>query len=78
MLPQYYVVLQNDDINSFENVVKVLNEKVGLTEEQGMLAATIVNTKGECPIATAHFELAETICCELIRSGLKAVLKPKG
>jgi ATP-dependent Clp protease adaptor protein ClpS len=58
-LPQYHVVLLNDDEHSHEYVVEMLHSIFGYTVERGFKMADEVDKSGRAIVFTAHKEHAE-------------------
>jgi len=60
-LPQYKVILLNDDIHSFEHVIKALCDVFPeITTQQSAQIAQNVHEYGKCILVQTHLELAET------------------
>lgn len=76
LLKQYKVILINDDHNSFENVIFALLETFPtMTKTQAQNTAMTVHEEGQCEVATAHLELAETFLVWLQKYGLTAKME---
>ena len=58
-LPQYNVILLNDDDHTYEYVVQMLRSIFGYTEEKGFELAKTVDKQGRAIVITTHKERAE-------------------
>ena len=58
-IPQYNVILLNDDDHSFDYVIKMLKELFGHPVEKGMQLATEVDASGRAIVLTTTLEHAE-------------------
>lgn len=59
LLPPYHVILLNDDDHSFEFVVEVLRQVLGVSTERGIELAHEAHTRGRAVIWTGPLEVAE-------------------
>ncbi len=66
-IPPYHVILENDDLHSFEFVVEVLCKALGFTEQRAFLLTHEAHTKGRSIVWTGTKEVAE-LKVEQIRS----------
>jgi ATP-dependent Clp protease adaptor protein ClpS len=66
-VPPYHVILENDDLHSFEFVVEVLRKAVGFNEQRAFLVTQEAHTKGRAIVWTGSKEVAE-LKVEQIRS----------
>lgn len=70
-LPKYKVILLNDDVHSFEHVIKALCDVFPeMTTKDAVEVATTVHEAGKCILVTTHLELAETYEVWLKKSDL--------
>ena len=58
-LPQYHVVLWNDDDHTFEYVIFMIRHLFGHPKEQGRKIAMAVHLQGRAIVYTGHLEVAE-------------------
>jgi ATP-dependent Clp protease adaptor protein ClpS len=72
----FILILYNDDINTFDHVIKTLVEVCGHDEYQAEQCAMLTHFKGSCDIKTGSKEILQSMCNKLISRGLKSkVLK---
>jgi ATP-dependent Clp protease adaptor protein ClpS len=72
---EMFLVLYNDDVNSFEFVIETLIEVCGHQPEQAEQCALITHTKGKCDIKKGPFSTLKPIKEILILRGLSAVIE---
>lgn len=60
-LPQWHVVLHNDDNIAYNHVVLSLTQILGISEENSVKFATEAQDNGKCIVLTTHLERAELI-----------------
>jgi ATP-dependent Clp protease adaptor protein ClpS len=68
----FILVLYNDDINTFDHVIKSLIEVCGHDECQAEQCTTLAHLKGSCDIKTGSKEVLHTMCNSLNSRGLKS------
>jgi ATP-dependent Clp protease adaptor protein ClpS len=61
------LILFNDDVNTFDYVIKCLVEVCRHTSEQAEQCALIAHFKGKCPVKTGSFEELKPLADELTR-----------
>lgn len=66
------IVLFNDDINTFEHVIKTLIKVCGHTPEQAEQCAIIVHFNGQCTVKTDVITKLKPQCLQLLDAGLSA------
>ncbi len=66
------IILFNDDVNTFEWVIKSLVEICGHTEIQAEQCALIVHHKGKYPVKSGAKEHLLPCCSALLNRGLNA------
>ena len=66
------LVLFNDDINTFDHVIKSLVEVCGHDSVQAEQCAMIVHFKGSCEVKTGMTELLNAMSRSLNLKGLKS------
>ena len=74
-LQKYFVVMENDDHNKFDDVVLLLHKHARTSLVQGLFIASAVHTQGEYPVGMWHEEVASTIFARLKEAGLSVKLE---
>lgn len=74
-LPQYRIILKNDDKNSLDKVITALIILCGLDPTDALQKVMDIHMLGDGVIKTAHFELAETIMIKLNNLGLQSYIE---
>ena len=69
---EHEIILYNDDVNTFDHVIKSLVSHCGHTYEQAEQCAYIVHFSGKCIVKTGSFEKLEPICAKLLDANLSA------
>ena len=69
---EHEIILYNDDVNTFDHVIKSLVFHCGHTYEQAEQCAYIVHFSGKCIVKTGSFEKLEPICAKLLDANLSA------
>lgn len=69
------LILYNDDINTFDHVIKSLVEICGHDSVQAEQCALIVHFKGSCEIKTGLKEVLNAMCKSLNAKGLNSIVK---
>ena len=67
-----FLILYNDDINTFEHVIKSLVEICGHDSIQAEQCAMIVHFKGSCDVKTGSVEVLNAMCRSLNAKGLNS------
>ena len=75
ILPQYRVVLRNDEVNSLEKVITALIILGNKPIDEAVRLASEISLMGSGVITSAHYELAETIATKLNNIGLSAYIE---
>lgn len=71
---EYQIVLHNDDVNTFDHVIRCLVRICDQTLEQAEQCAYIVHYHGKCVVKTGAFEDLKPRCMLLLEEGLSAEL----
>jgi ATP-dependent Clp protease adaptor protein ClpS len=71
----HYLVLYNDDFNTFEFVIQSLVEVCDHTAEQAEQCATITHYKGKCEIKKGLKKDLQPMQVALIKRNLKALIE---
>ncbi len=66
------IVLYNDDVNTFDDVIDALVYACDHTPIQAEQCATLVHYKGKCTVKTGSYEDLEPRCSMLLEAGLSA------
>jgi ATP-dependent Clp protease adaptor protein ClpS len=69
------LILYNDDINTFEHVIKSLVEVCGHDPVQAEQCAMIVHFKGSCEVKMGVIEVLNAMCRSLNAKGLNSIVK---
>lgn len=70
-----FLVLHNDEVNTFEFVMDTLVEVCNHTSTQAEQCAMITHYKGKCEVLTGEKNELKEIKDELITRGLKATIE---
>jgi len=69
-----FLILHNDDINTFDFVIETLMEVCNHNEEQAEQCALITHYKGKCDIKKGQMETLKPLKDKLISKGLSATI----
>jgi ATP-dependent Clp protease adaptor protein ClpS len=69
------LILYNDDINTFEHVIKSLVEVCGHDSVQAEQCSMIVHFKGSCEVKIGVIEVLNAMCRSLNAKGLNSVVR---
>jgi ATP-dependent Clp protease adaptor protein ClpS len=69
------LILYNDDINTFEHVIKSLVEVCGHNPVQAEQCAMIVHFRGSCEVKMGVTEVLNAMCRSLNAKGLNSIVK---
>jgi len=69
---EHEIILFNDDVNTFDHVIKSLVAFCDHTYEQAEQCAYIVHYSGKCVVKTGSYEELEPICLKLLEAQLSA------
>ena len=75
MLPQYRVILKNDEVNSIDKVLSALMILCNLEPDEAIKTTMDIHHFGHGIVKTTHFELAETLMTKLNKIGLSAYIE---
>jgi ATP-dependent Clp protease adaptor protein ClpS len=67
-----YLVLHNDNVNTFDYVMETLMEVCDHSQTQAEQCATITHYKGKCEVRSGSFKEMKEMRYKLISRGLKA------
>lgn len=68
----FILVLYNDDVNTFDHIIKTLVEVCGHDEYQAEQCAMLTHFKGSCEIKTGSREILQSMYRSLKTRGLKS------
>ncbi|MGB1449621.1 MAG: ATP-dependent Clp protease adaptor ClpS [Flavobacteriaceae bacterium] len=71
---EHQIILHNDDVNTFDHVIRCLVRICDQTPEQAEQCAYIVHYHGKCVVKTGAFEDLKPRCLLLLEEGLSAEL----
>jgi len=66
------IILYNDDVNTFEHVIKTLIRVCDHSAEQAEQCSLIVHYKGKCSVKSGTISDLKPRCLKLIQAGLSA------
>ena len=69
---EYQIVLHNDDVNTFDHVIRCLIRICDQTAEQAEQCAYLVHYHGKCVVKTGSYEDLKPRCLLLLEEGLSA------
>lgn len=70
------VIVHNDDVNSFDYVIRCLREIARLDMSLAVAKTNEIHHDGASPVTCTHREHAELICERLQSRGLTATIEP--
>lgn len=71
---EHQIVLYNDDVNTFDHVIRCLIRICDQTAEQAEQCAYIVHYNGKCVVKTGSYDDLKPRCLLLLEEGLSAEL----
>jgi len=71
------LILFNDEINTFDHVIKSLVEVCGHDSLQAEQCALIVHFKGKCEVKSGSREILQSMCKSLNAKGLISKVAPQ-
>lgn len=71
---EHQIILHNDDVNTFDHVIRCLVRICDQTLEQAEQCAYIVHYHGKCVVKTGAYEDLKPRCLLLLEEGLSAEL----
>lgn len=74
-MAQYQIILNDDDVNTFDHVIDTLIDVCGHNYYQAVQCATIVHNNKRCMIFQDDKESCEQICKILVEEGLDAIIE---
>ena len=71
---EHQIILHNDDVNTFDHVIRCLVRICDQTPEQAEQCAYIVHYHGKCVVKTGTYEDLKPRCLLVLEEGLSAEL----
>lgn len=72
---EMFLVLYNDDVNTFDFVIETLVDVCNHLPEQAEQCALITHFKGKCDVKKGNFEFLKSLKDSIISKGLSAVIE---
>lgn len=69
------IIVYNDDVNSFENVIMSFINRLNHTFEQSEQLAIIIHNKGKASVKKGSYEELQPLCSALLDDGLSAEIE---
>ncbi|MDE3124649.1 MAG: ATP-dependent Clp protease adaptor ClpS [Bacteroidota bacterium] len=70
-----YLVVWNDDVNTFDWVIETLIEICGHTQEQAEQCALLIHMKGKCIVKNGDYETLEPLRTAILDRGINATIE---
>lgn len=71
----YHLIVWNDDVNTFDWVIKALIEVCGHEQEQAEQCTLIIHNKGKCSVKTGNYETLKPMCEGITNRGIGATIE---
>jgi ATP-dependent Clp protease adaptor protein ClpS len=68
------LVVFNDDVNTFDHVIKILMKVCQHTSEQAEQCALIIHYKGKCTVKKGSREKLKPMCQAILDAGIQAAI----
>lgn len=75
-LPPYRVILHNDDVNSFDHVIRCIQVLTPLTEDEAIQRTVEAHVTGHSILLVTNRERAELYCEQFATFKLKVTCQP--
>ena len=72
---EHYIILFNDDVNTFQHVIETLVRVCDHTYEQAEQCAYIVHFKGKCTVKNGDFDTLKDMRNAICGAGISAEVK---
>ena len=72
---RYMLIVWNDDINTFEWVIKTLIEVCGHEKEQAEQCAMLIHTKGKYGVKNGDYDELRAMCDIIVDRGIGATVE---
>jgi ATP-dependent Clp protease adaptor protein ClpS len=73
--PSYSLVLWNDDVNTFDWVIKALVDICGMSEMQAEQCALLIHFKGKCSVKEGNYTDLKPKCVAITDRGIQATIE---
>ncbi len=70
-----FLIIYNDDVNTFDWVIKCLMDVCKHTQEQSEQLSMLIHFKGKATVKTGPFEVLQPLKDALLERGLSAVIE---
>lgn len=74
-LGAFELILYNDDVNTFDHVIRCLMKYCNHDMQQAEQCATMVHYNGKCSVKTGDYASLEPLCTALCDNGLSAQIE---
>lgn len=74
-LSPYHLIVWNDDINTFEWVIKTLIKVCGHDKEQAEQCTLLIHYKGKCSVKTGDYDTLKPMCDGITDRGIGATIE---
>lgn len=71
----YHLIVWNDDVNTFDWVIKALMDICGHEQEQAEQCTLIIHYKGKCSVKTGDYETLKPMCEGITDRGIGATIE---
>jgi ATP-dependent Clp protease adapter protein ClpS len=75
-LPQWKVILHNDDVNAIEDVVRIVRQLTSLSRQEATVRTKEAHESGAALLLTTHQERAELYVEQFASMGLTTSCEP--
>ena len=72
---QYHLIVWNDEINTFEWVIKTLMDVCAHDKEQAEQCTIIIHYKGKCSVKTGEYDALKILCDGITDRGIGATIE---
>ncbi len=74
-LENFNLIVWNDDVNTFDWVIKALMDICGHEEHQAEQCTLLIHYKGKCTVKTGDFDTLKPMCEAIIDRGINATVE---
>lgn len=71
----YQLIIWNDEVNTFEWVIKALVDICGHSEEQAEQCALFIHTKGKYNVKSGEYDTLKPMCEAITDRGINATIE---
>jgi ATP-dependent Clp protease adaptor protein ClpS len=71
----FYLIVWNDEVNTFEWVIETLMEVCGHSHEQAEQSAIIIHFKGKSTVKTGDYDTLKPMCDAITDRGIGATIE---